>query len=442
MNRIQEPAREEFIQSLWALLAGRMAPLFLCDGRELLVLEPGTRNRDAGPDFLSALIIIDGKMQRGDVEIHPLADDWYRHRHHLDPRYNRVVLHVVTDPCPPDFATRRQDDEIIPTFNLDSSLDPGAELLDKGLETERGWLKDPTIDCALARQPAEQIAIRLDDAGRIWLQVKSDRWLERRSAVSWDQIFYEALFEALGYSKNSIPFLNLAQRLPWDRLRTILLEHQGDSYALCSALLFGTAGLLEKAGKEVQGFPPAAEVLWQRIAADRSLSGLETHNWTFFRLRPNNFPTRRLQSAVVLVMEFLEKGFLPLLLAQVADNGLSPQKQVRQLVNRIAVRRMESGGVGVERARDMVVNAVLPVLLAYARETDDPKLSARLLHLLAIFPLLALNENSRAMGRRLSLPNSYRLTTRQQQGALYLYRWICAETGICRRCLHSLHSAG
>ena len=51
---------------------------------------------DAGPDFRDAVIAFPtGKLSTGDVEIHVRASDWYRHGHHNDPEYDRVILHAV-----------------------------------------------------------------------------------------------------------------------------------------------------------------------------------------------------------------------------------------------------------------------------------------------------------------------------------------------------------
>lgn len=439
MSRINEPASENFIYDLWTTLVGRLSPLYLLDGRELQVHEPGERNRDAGPDFLSALIAIDGELLRGDVEIHAMADDWYQHGHHRDPRYNRVILHVVTDACPADFIARRQDGTAVPSFNLDSFLDPGAELLQRGLQPTEHWPSAAPVECGLARLAPVQIDAKLDAAGHQWLRLKADRWLERRAVVSWDQVFYEALMEGLGYAKNSIAFLNLSQRLPWDTLRTILLpESPQNRFSRCAALLFGAAGLLPQADAVAAGvLPPDANAFWRQSADRYSLVALDSSDWIFFRLRPNNFPTIRLLAASVLLVRYLEQGFIPLLYAQSFDNSHS-KAQVRNLVEMVTVHRGKPTWLGISRSRDITINAILPVLLAYAQETSDRKLTMRVSSFLAHFPILSGNEISRKMRGRLGFSDQHRLTACQQQGALYLNSWVCAETGICHRCMESL----
>jgi hypothetical protein len=58
----------------------------------------GRRNGGPGPDFRdAALETEDGARLLGDIELHLRARDWLAHGHHIDKRYNRVVLHVALD---------------------------------------------------------------------------------------------------------------------------------------------------------------------------------------------------------------------------------------------------------------------------------------------------------------------------------------------------------
>ena len=76
----------------------RYQPEWLVDsaGRRLKVIFPGRRWGGPGPDFRGALLVLaDGSLLRGDVEIHRRARNWIEHRHAADPAYANVVLHVV-----------------------------------------------------------------------------------------------------------------------------------------------------------------------------------------------------------------------------------------------------------------------------------------------------------------------------------------------------------
>ncbi|NIA29483.1 MAG: DUF2851 family protein, partial [Actinobacteria bacterium] len=161
MNKINEPAREGFLYKIWLDRAfGEL--LATVDGRKIEIREKGVRNFDAGPDFLNALILLDGGILRGDIEIHPIAGDWFSHGHHHDPRYNNVILHVVTMSCPPDFRTLRQDGQIIPTLNLDQFLEKTAEELENDPEFHVDAA--PPVICALSAEDDNKITRILERA--------------------------------------------------------------------------------------------------------------------------------------------------------------------------------------------------------------------------------------------------------------------------------------
>ena len=60
------------------------------------VFSPGRKNKNEGPDFLDAVIWVNGKMIKGAVEIHSHESSWISHGHISDDRYAGVILHVVS----------------------------------------------------------------------------------------------------------------------------------------------------------------------------------------------------------------------------------------------------------------------------------------------------------------------------------------------------------
>ena len=65
------------------------------DGRPVEILSVGQHNIDAGPDFANVHLRIGEQEWYGNVEIHLTSSDWYAHKHHLNPAYDRIILHVV-----------------------------------------------------------------------------------------------------------------------------------------------------------------------------------------------------------------------------------------------------------------------------------------------------------------------------------------------------------
>ena len=86
---------EKLLHYIWKYKLFPLKPLQTTDGLTVEVIDPGTLNRDAGPDFFNAKIKLDGTTWVGNIEIHGRAADWYAHGHHEDTHYNNVILHVT-----------------------------------------------------------------------------------------------------------------------------------------------------------------------------------------------------------------------------------------------------------------------------------------------------------------------------------------------------------
>ena len=80
---------ERAIQRLWASGEVR-GPMAATSGAKIEIVHPGDWNRGAGPDFLGAEILVDGKRLRGDIEIHLRCADWNAHGHDREDRKSVV----------------------------------------------------------------------------------------------------------------------------------------------------------------------------------------------------------------------------------------------------------------------------------------------------------------------------------------------------------------
>src|SRR4051812_7015096 len=87
------------------------------DGRSVSIIHRGSWTHGFGPDFRDAMIALDGReILTGSVEIHLKTREWREHGHHLDSRYDAVVLHVVLDHDGSE--TRRADGGLVPVAVL------------------------------------------------------------------------------------------------------------------------------------------------------------------------------------------------------------------------------------------------------------------------------------------------------------------------------------
>lgn len=84
---------ERHLQAMW-LEQKYFRNLSTSAGEPIEVISPGAWNGEAGPDFRHAHLRIGGQEAKGDIELHLSQEGWVHHKHHLDQRYDQVVLHI------------------------------------------------------------------------------------------------------------------------------------------------------------------------------------------------------------------------------------------------------------------------------------------------------------------------------------------------------------
>lgn len=424
------------------------------DGESVTVYAPGSPNYDGGPDFINALIRIGPILFRGDVELHVHAGDWAAHRHHLDRRYNGVILHVAlhAGTSPALTASRRE----LPLLLL--SPTPAASLSGV-LPPSLSHAEPPPLHCPWAPR-ADQRALmrRLSMLGMQRLEEKRLR-LERRlgdlaaasacgelrpSRELWEQVLYEGVAEGLGYSKNRDPFRSLARTVTLADLRRIgLHDHEGTM-----AALFGAAGLLPSprycAEAESRRIVRRLRARWKELRL--GIQPLHETEWKVFRLRPANLPTARLASLVFLLPRLFGPGALCGLVAHFRHEDESCASRLRTIRQRFTIRpddfwsrhlyfgtpQHERGiAIGLRRADDIIVNTLLPWMLLYAGKFQQPRIEKNALLTYRTFPPLQRNRITHQVEHLLArFPLA---CARLHQGALEWERRYCSR-GCCGRC--------
>ena len=124
------PAQSErVLAELWTSQQFDRGALVDLAGRPLAVVFRGWPNRGPGPDFQQAILAdADGRLLRGDVELHVDAADSWAHGYHRDPAYDGVILHIVTkaERAGPIQPVRLASGALVPTVAI--SLSEGASL--------------------------------------------------------------------------------------------------------------------------------------------------------------------------------------------------------------------------------------------------------------------------------------------------------------------------
>ena len=85
---------ENFISQIWENKS-YYSDLMTTNDEHVSVIDYGSKNTDAGPDYKNARVNINGKVYTGSIEIHRSVKDWHLHNHRNDKKYSDLILHVV-----------------------------------------------------------------------------------------------------------------------------------------------------------------------------------------------------------------------------------------------------------------------------------------------------------------------------------------------------------
>ena len=446
------PVSERLAQAIWFDQRLKRDKLQTADGRRVSVVSPGWWNLEAGPDFRRAVITFDdGPPQLGDVEVHLRANDWHQHGHDGDPLYNNVVLHVALwhsgSERPATTAAGRAISRLVMSDQLDAPLERLYDEIDPAdypydLESHVG-----RCEARLRTLPAETIVALLAEAGLERLRTKArrmTRWIQRDGV---EQALYAGVMEALGYKHNKEPMRLLAERLPVARLREL-------PAAQAQALLLGVAGFLPEHTVAASDAATRRHVkalwgVWWKARDEFAEKTLARDAWRMSGLRPANFPWRRLaavaqllathwelwpkvEAALTAKREAQRAARLEALFTDVEDSYWSrrysfaskAQPKVEQLI-------------GEGRARDIVINVVLPVAIAQAKLLERPALAEAAEAIFAGYPATEPNALARFTAHRLfgqRPPRDIR-TAARQQGLLQIFHDFCLnDRSACAQC--------
>ncbi|MBT2161816.1 DUF2851 family protein [Zobellia barbeyronii] len=278
--------REDLLHFIWKYKKIQLTDLVTTQGEHLSLLDFGTHNLLAGPDFFNAKINIDNQVWAGNVEMHLKSSDWYAHHHEEDENYNNVILHVVWED---DAEVFRNDNSSIPTLELRKYipmqlLQSYQKLFDKNETRFINCEKDiKDIDDFLVKNWLERLYFER-------LETKAEFVFEllKKSNNDWEQVLFTLLLKTFGLKINGAAFLSLGSALEFSVFRK-----QQENLFQMESLFFGMTHLLE--GEEVLDehyIQLKKEYAYQKKKYD--LKDESVLRPQFFKLRPPNFPTIRL----------------------------------------------------------------------------------------------------------------------------------------------------
>ncbi len=480
---------ERFLRHIWSRQYLDLLALKTTGNQTVRVVETGRLNTDGGPDFRDAIVRIDGTTFQGDVEIHRTLVDWRLHGHFRDPRYNKVILHVVFERGPDAAATCVPSGRNVPVLLLEPFLTESIRTLWHKTIVDEQSLRKKTLRCSdrnqfldagllsgwIRRLTVERLELklrrfdeRLRELAQIRLMAVRDTYdrrghwrvqgdpddippphkeLTQRQLAPrefWDQLLYEGLMECLGYSKNQESFLRLARAVTLQAVRSHHIEHNEEAL---QALLLGAAGLIPKIrtvkDKESRDFVRRLSHEWKAQKTFYRSSVLHMADWQFFPTRPFNFPTLRIAAATPLIRSILCDD----LFRRIIENLKTTDKRtsVRKLLAAQPLPywthhyRFDFASpkpvhpLGPERTDAAITNVVIPLALLYARIFKDRIVREGALRLFGVMPPAAENSITRLMEGQL-LKGRFALTSvGAQQGVIQLYKFYCSEER-CAEC--------
>ncbi|MBT3943799.1 MAG: DUF2851 family protein [Chloroflexi bacterium] len=368
------------------------------DGTSYTVIYPGRPADGSGPDFRDAVMRgPNGQILRGDVEIHIRNSGWRAHRHHLDPRYNGVAFHVTGEPQGP-LSGNGLSASTVSRRPLHLLVLSGSEKADPDLEQVPNVLPGVLSDGLTPEV--------LSEAGDQRFLSKSSGLSIMLRAQGGDQAVWSAVLDCLGDSRNRRGFRRVSSRLPWEALVRGMRAGVGASEALMWAGGFGPKPNDLLTGPSVRDAP----------------------DWTPGG-RPDNRPERRLMAAAVLAERWNNDGPLNSVI-DLVRNSSGPG----ELIDAFRVDEPRTNSVrsrallGTGRAREITVNAILPLIHGWSLMVDRWDVSEKALILYRHHPKLPMNTVTREMVSLLK-PGHGTLkirSAREQQGLILMYRAMTA----------------
>ena len=411
---------ERLLHYIWKFQKFDSSNLTTSTHEPIAVFHPGYHNHDSGPDFADARLRIGEVQWAGHVEIHNRASDWKRHGHQHDPAYDNVVLHVVYDP---DTNILRPDGTVIPTVSLKGRLSPTLIDRHKALthtvaqipcDSQIANVEPLSITSMIERTVMERLEEKSSQVREILLQTRGD----------WEQANYVYLATSLGMKTNAESFKDLALSLRTDVVR----KHVSKPMQV-EALVFGMSGFLDY--DPIDEYQRALQSEFQYLFKKYNLqSKLNKSQWKFSRLRPANFPTLRLAQLSAILCS--EQSLFSRLIQATSFADVSkilsahPSDYWSKNYDFGKPSKKTLGPPGKTAISSIIINAIVPLLVTYGKQTGNQALVDKAVDWLTYIP--AEDNKITRLWTSLGVGNA---SAFDSQGLLQLTKKYCDQ----RRCL-------
>ncbi len=477
---------EEKLHQIW-LNQEFVKELITFAGEKIKVINPGTYNGDsAGPDFKHARIQIGNLTFVGDVEIDYDYSNWKTHAHNINKRYNKVILHVTYLNKQKHHYIYTSEGRKVPTIALVNFIEEG--LINNLLEQKqtKANLNKIKLKCAYEVDAVDSETRRKfilkygitrfqKKSERIFRRLKELKYLKElqlkepviryeltkefnekkfthkdfKDTYLWNQVLYELIFEALGYSKNKNIMLRLAQNINIEFLQK--LENDTDLGEKFEAMIFGIAGLLPQIEglkkNEISEYVVELNKKWNELKHLYDNKLFEETQWHFLGQRPQNFPTIRIAGGIKLLKAILHENLTGKIIKKFTEIH-----DTKVLINSVrSLFIIKSSGywkthyvfekkakneikyfIGVSRADEIFINVLLPFLSVYFDMFGNEAVSKKVLKVYNDYEQKMDNKIVRDVAESLQLFGLNKKTI-YMQGMIEVYRKLCTKNK-CLEC--------
>ncbi len=407
---------ERLLQFIWQHLYFNQEQLVATNGQDIQILSQGLLNRNQGPDFLHAKILLNQITWVGNIELHIKTSDWEKHGHSHDEHYNNIILHVV-------WEQDVKDEKSVPVLELKNRI--SNSLLNRYNELMQ---QNQFIPCE------NQIA---GISNLVWMSWKermvAERLFEKNEKINqllqqtnfhWEEVFWQLLARNFGIPINTDAFEAVAKSLPI----TILAKHKNQIHQL-EAMLLGQAGLLNQEFRE--DYPVLLHKEYQFLKKKHQLQPISML-MNFLRMRPSNFPTIRFAQLAMLIHEsshlfskILEAKDLETIkkLLSVTANDYWHYHYTFNEPSAYKIKKL--GSMMVE---SILINTIIPVLFSYAMHHNKQNLKQKAIQWLQQLPKENNSVTKKWEACSVTHDNAF-----DSQALLYLKKNYCAAK-LCLNC--------
>ncbi len=451
------------------------------DGQQIRVIDVGIENKEiGGPDFKNARIKIGNITYLGDIEIDSFFTDWKSHGHNINKKYNSVVLHATMNNDSNRGYVYTSDGRKVQSISLKSFIKSDlSTTLQRAILSERKN-RINKMPCQIINQEVSEKE-KLNfvfDLGLKRFKSKSEKMLERlkeliylkelnlkepivkyeldekfynrtytqkdfSNLVIWQQLIYEYVFEALGYSKNKEIMRSLAQAADINFFESLKIKE--DFRLVIESVLFNVSGLMPDVqnlpDEETSSYTKKLYEIWSSIKNNYDGKIFNSTQWHFFKLRPQNFPTIRIAGGSKILNKILQESLIPNLI-----NKLENTDNINNLTNSLRSLFIVKGDgfwrnhyvfdqpakipinyfIGASRADEILVNIILPIISIYFEIFDKKDLCQRVIKVYLNFYQKSENNLVNEVSSTLFLEDAWKRSV-LYQGMIELFRNFCSR---------------